>query len=544
MLARIKIGARLGAAFGLLVALLIAMVIAGSAGLGSIQRTAQSLLDEEVALATNAQLIQRLALEERRYEKDTFINIGSPDKVSSYHDKWNAARQRLADALLAGQQLAPNAKLRANYTEADAALKDYAAGYESTYQAIMAGEIDATARANAAFGQFKDAIYRLESMAEAIEKAADERMGLASGRIAGQYRSALISLLGFAGVAIALAIVLAIVITRSIVHPVRRALNAARRVADGDLRETIQVTGRDEMSELLAAMATMSRSLSILVTALRQSSESVLTGADEVALGSQDLATRTEEQASAVQQTAASMEEMTATARQNTESTREASELASEASSSSRNGAEEVDRSIALMQVIATESHKMNGIIEAIDSIAFQTNILALNASVEAARAGERGRGFAVVAAEVRTLASRSADSASEIRNMLEGTRRKIEECAAQAQRGGKTINQTEALIQKLASYMQGVSTATAEQIAGIEQVNDAIAQIDTTTQQNSALVEESSTAAASLKEQAQRLKAMVSKFRVIDTHELPGSSSIEPPVKAAGRTPSLVSLA
>ncbi|BBI60392.1 hypothetical protein HSBAA_16980 [Vreelandella sulfidaeris] len=211
------------------------------------------------------------------------------------------------------------------------------------------------------------------------------------------------------------------------------------------------------------------------------------------------------------------MEEMTATVRQNSDSTKEADTLAHNASRQMQSGGEEVARSVELMREVTAASLSMNKIVEAIDAIAFQTNILALNASVEAARAGEKGRGFAVVATEVRSLASRSAASASEIRSMLDDTRGKIKLCSDQAERGAATIGQTEAVIQRLAMLMAEVSSATREQSSGIEQINTAITEMDSTTQQNSTLVQQSTNAALSLEDQAGRLRELVAAFQIDD---------------------------
>ncbi|MCP1366640.1 methyl-accepting chemotaxis protein, partial [Halomonas sp. BBD48] len=272
--------------------------------------------------------------------------------------------------------------------------------------------------------------------------------------------------------------------------------------------------------ELLTAMATMSRSLTQLVISLRHAGESVSVGAKEMAQGSQDLSSRTEEQASALQETASSMEEMASTVRQNTESAITADRLSADASKSAEAGGQNVAQTAQLMRNIADNSQKVNAIVGVIDSIAFQTNILALNASVEAARAGEQGRGFAVVANEVRSLASRSAASAKEIRAMIEETTTQITAGAEQAERSGKTMNETVDAIRQVSLLISEVATATREQNGGIEQINAAITQMDSVTQQNASLVEQASAAAASLEDQAQRLASLIATFKINETEE------------------------
>ena len=515
MLSRFKIGVRLALAFGLVSLFLIGTLIAGVVGITVTKTTAQKALDTDVALASNAAEIQRLALQARRYEKDIFINIDSHDRVAAYLQSWSATVKEIEAAFKAGDQIADKNSANTLYQQAQSALEGYVAGFLTVYRQIEQDAITYTAQANLAFDEHKDSIYRLEELADEISVMADAGVKSASELIDAKYRSALWQLCIFAGVALLMAVALAVGITRSIVLPLRRAVEVAQRVAEGDLRHDIVATGRDETTRLLISMAEMSKELTTLVASLRDSSENVLNGANEIAQGGQELAARTEQQAAALQETASSMEEMTATVRQNNDSTKEADALARNASQQMQSGGEEVTRSVELMREVAVASLSMNKIVETIDAIAFQTNILALNASVEAARAGDKGRGFAVVATEVRALASRSAASASEIRSMLDDTRSKIQQCSEQAERGATTIGETEAIIQRLAMLMAEVFSATREQSSGIEQINTAITEMDSTTQQNSTLVQQSTNAAFSLEGQAGRLRELVAAFQI-----------------------------
>lgn len=316
-------------------------------------------------------------------------------------------------------------------------------------------------------------------------------------------------------IALVAAFIIRALMIRGVVAPIREAITHFERIAEGDLTASIKARGRNEIGQLFAALSAMQARLKQLVLALRESSDGVFSGASDISSGSQDLSSRTEQQASALQQTAASMEEMATTVSRNTEIAQQADTLSLSAARSVESGGAEVERTAIVMREIAESAKRINDIIGVIDSIAFQTNILALNASVEAARAGEQGRGFAVVASEVRSLASRSAASASEIRALIETTTQQIDSGAAQAEHSGTTIASTVASIQQVTALMAEISTATREQNGGIAQINAALAEMDGVTQQNAALVQQTSTAANALEHQARHLAEQIGMFRL-----------------------------
>ncbi len=517
MLSHFKIGARLAFAFALITGLLVAASLSGLLMLSKFKHSTDNMLNVYVALALNAQRATTLALEERRFEKDVFINIKSKDQVKVYFERWQEAGVQLEEVLNAGQALAYDEELLQHYEAARQALAEYQQGFGNVHQRIVAGQLRSTNAANADFAQYKESVYQIESTANAIKEKTSADMANVTLTLRQNYESAIFWIKVVALAAVVLAAALSVVISRSITRPLNAAVGIARDISQGDLRQKITISGRDEPAMLLSAMREMSSSLTQLVANLKMTSDSVSTGANEMSAGAEELSTRTEQQAAALQETAASMEEFSATAQQNAQATKNANELASTASERARTGGEEVKTSVSLMQEIAQRSNEMNSIIEAIDGIAFQTNILALNASVEAARAGEQGRGFAVVAAEVRSLASSAAESSGKIREMLLETQEMISRCATQANRSGETIDQTVSAIQNLAALMDEVSSATGEQISGISQVTTAVSQIDVATQQNASLVQESSATAQTMAAQAQQLLTLISRFKIIE---------------------------
>ncbi|WP_313166475.1 methyl-accepting chemotaxis protein [Massilia oculi] len=315
-------------------------------------------------------------------------------------------------------------------------------------------------------------------------------------------------------VALTIAAACAVAITRSIVQPLREAVSVARTVAAGDLTSVIVVSGKDETSQLLSALNDMNASLAGIVSRVRASTETISTASEQVAVGSQDLSSRTEEQASSLEETASSMEELTSTVKQNADNARQADALAAQASQIAAHGGEVIAGVVDTMDGINRYSCKIADIIGVIDGIAFQTNILALNAAVEAARAGEQGRGFAVVAGEVRTLAQRSAGASKEIKALINDSVAQVEQGTRLVGDARATMAQVVDSIRRVNDVMSEISTASAEQSSGIEQVNAAVVQMDRVTQQNAALVEEAAAAAESMQDQAAQLAHVVSSFK------------------------------
>ncbi len=318
-----------------------------------------------------------------------------------------------------------------------------------------------------------------------------------------------------AALAIGIAIFLAITIIRSITRPLAQAVEAADRVAGGDLSGQIVVQSKDETGHLLSALQRMQQSPVNTVSTVRQNAEGVASASAQIASGNNDLSARTEQQASALEETAASMEELGSTVRQNADNARAANQLAVSASTVAVQGGDVVAEVVETMKGINASSNKIADIISVIDGIAFQTNILALNAAVEAARAGEQGRGFAVVAGEVRNLAGRSAEAAKEIKALITASVERVEQGTALVDKAGATMTEVVSAIRRVTDIMGEISAASSEQSAGVGQVGEAVTQMDQATQQNAALVEEMAAAASALNAQAGELVNAVAVFKL-----------------------------
>ncbi|MEX5747420.1 methyl-accepting chemotaxis protein [Massilia sp. X63] len=285
-------------------------------------------------------------------------------------------------------------------------------------------------------------------------------------------------------------------------------------IAAGDLGVQIE-TAPGDRSSLLFAMKGMRDSLVSIVAQVRNGTLGIASVSTEIASGNRDLSGRTERQAGTLEATAASVEQLTATVRQNADNAHQANALAESASTVALRGGAVVAQVVETMASINESSKKIVDIIGVIDGIAFQTNILALNAAVEAARAGEQGRGFAVVATEVRNLAQRSAAAAKEIKGLIGNSVERVDAGARLVDEAGATMNDIVASVRRVTDIMAEITRASAEQSAGIGQVNTAIGQMDEATRQNATLVQQATAAAASLEEEAERLAAVVSVFRL-----------------------------
>ncbi|EPV8385303.1 methyl-accepting chemotaxis protein [Enterobacter cloacae] len=293
--------------------------------------------------------------------------------------------------------------------------------------------------------------------------------------------------------------------------------DAMHNIANGtnDLSQRLPESGNDEVAQIAQAFNAFSDKLSVVMIQLRDASASVKNAAQEIAAGNQDLSGRTEQAASSLRETASAVEQITASVTQSNESAAEANEQASKASAAASRGGEVVSQAIITMQSIEVASAKIGDITSVIDGIAFQTNILALNASVEAARAGEQGRGFAVVAGEVRNLASRSAQAAKEIKSLIDSTTDSVATGSRYVHLAGESMDEIRASIGSVSGIMREISIATSEQMKGIHEINHAVTHLDRMVQQNAELVVQSAAAASALQSQAGDLAETAGHFRI-----------------------------
>ncbi|EPY02378.1 methyl-accepting chemotaxis protein [Magnetospirillum fulvum] len=311
-------------------------------------------------------------------------------------------------------------------------------------------------------------------------------------------------------------------------------------VADGDLTRRINGDYAGVFGQLKADVNRTADKLFEVVSNINEATVQITSAASEVAAGSQDLSERSEQQASALEETAASMEELAATVRQNSANAQQANQLAAGAREVAASGGQVVTDAIGAMARIESSSQKIEDIVGMIDEIAFQTNLLALNAAVEAARAGDAGKGFAVVAQEVRNLAQRSAQASKEIKGLIAESSSQVRNGADLVKGAGRTLEDILGSVKRVADIVAEIAAASAEQASGIDQVNEAVTQMDEMTQQNAALVEESTAAAHSLEEQSRHLGEVMAFFNTGAAAAQPRAAGSRAPARAAATKPAV----
>jgi len=513
-----KVGTRLGLGFGVVLTLLLAVAILGVLNMQSIYARLDKIVNENVVktglvqdMSESVHIVARVT--------HTAVLLSDESEIRSQLQKLDAARATYDSARAALEKLPSTEKERALRGRIDGARAEAHPLTDSVLTLALANKDEqATALLMAQSGPSTQRWQDIMDDYLELQKQHNQDDAAAA---AGSYQRARVLMLALCGLALAVGVGAAAVIARGLLRQLggepNYAAMIAGRIASGDLTMEVATRG-DDSASMLHAMKLMRDSLVGIVREVRSGTESIAAASAEIASGNQDLSARTEQQASSLEETASSMEELTSAVRQNGEHARQANQLAASASTVAQQGGSVVSQVVDTMASINASSSRIVDIISVIDGIAFQTNILALNAAVEAARAGEQGRGFAVVASEVRNLAQRSAAAAKEIKALIGDSVEKVEVGSKLVEQAGQTMGEIVTSVQRVTDIMAEISTAGDEQSAGIEQINQAVSEMDTVTQQNAALVEEAAAAAEAMKQQADRLEQVVSIFKV-DPH-------------------------
>jgi methyl-accepting chemotaxis protein len=511
----LKIGTRLTIGFSLLLMLTLFTATVGWLGLASLHRDFNRVVTSTIP--------SMVSLEQMR---------GHVEQMRLYQVKFSTDRLPISRKMTATLFDERRPKLKALYEQYGETLKAHQedtaiweslgtkiAEYDKVSRAVEAhvAEINDQVSTQLNTMIFVDALNAYNATIVEFDKLKTLNVEIAKqseGEGKATYRKAQSVIAIVTGLSLALGAILAWLLTRSIVGPVLKAVDAMRRIADGELALKVDSSGRDELSQMLGTLEAMQKNLSRVVGDIRDSSGSVAQAVAEISAGNDDLSRRTELQSANLGETAGSVQQLTANLKQSEEQARQADKLSNDASRCAGQGAEVVSRVINTMQHIQESSDRISDIVSVIDGIAFQTNILALNAAVEAARAGEQGRGFSVVAAEVRALAQRCALAAKEIKTLIAESADSVQSGSRLVGDAGKSMEDVRTHVVKVATLIRDVRSTASSQSASIEEINQAIGQLDRATQQNAALVEQASAAAESLKQQSKMLVNSVSVFQ------------------------------
>ncbi|MCC4307866.1 MAG: methyl-accepting chemotaxis protein [Alcanivorax sp.] len=516
-----RINVKYGAAF-IGVALALLVVVTANAMLVNTVKNRMvevaEVFNQALALTVNA---DRDLYQARIAEMSYLATVPDTPEAEAQRQAWQENADQARD------RLKRVAELLAPYTDTNeqlARFQDlYAAWRENSGQVFaLYDDQDIGGAMEMIDGGSMDAFQALRGFYDETGTAVEQRVQALEADTLAQVNRQQALVIGFAAVVGLAAIAIALIGPHLMSKAIRQVSARIREITDGDgdLTARIESSRRDEIGELADQFNAFIERIDTTLQSVRRNALGVHRASDEIAQGSQELASRTEQSAANLQQTSASMEQITTTVRNTSDSAGQADRLAHTTVDVARRGQQAMRDVESTMEEISASSAKINEIIALIDGIAFQTNILALNASVEAARAGEHGKGFAVVAQEVRTLAGRSGDASRDIRELVDRSVSSTRSGADMVKNAGRTMEEIVDSIEQVTRVIGEISAGASEQSQGIGQVNTAVSELDAMTQHNAALVEESSAAAESMRHQAEALARLIAGFRLSDGDE------------------------
>jgi methyl-accepting chemotaxis protein len=493
---RFTIKLQLGLAFGVIIALLLTATLFGVSSLSTTNRDMNAMVDGPAVRLEAAQQLNIHMLNVVRAEKNMVL-VDTPEEVRTLEESIGKEK-RAFETLLAKAEGLATAQGRPKWQALGGAWERMISAHERVYALSIANKDDeATA---VSMGDGRKAVVEASAQVQELVELSKAQMDAATDEADADFAKVRTSLIILAVISLLIATGAAVYISMAVSKGLNRASDAVRAVAEGDLTNTVAITTKDEIGDLLTHVNVMIERLRGVVGDAISASENVSAGSQELSAASEQVSQGATEQASSAEEASASMEEMASNIKQNADNAAQTEKIARQSARDAEVSGEAVNRAVEAMRTIAEK-------ITIVQEIARQTDLLALNAAVEAARAGEHGRGFAVVASEVRKLAERSQTAATEIGAVSSDT-------VKAAQSAGEMLTSLVPNIRKTAELVAEISAACREQDIGSSQINEAIQQLDKVTQQNASASEEMSATSEELAAQAEELQASISYFR------------------------------